>query len=246
MIKVFNFFNILILNVWFYFWAPFVLAINLIFMIPLVVFSRLFGHRYTMYVFRRAIALYGKCVCFTAWPWIRIQLINPPTKKQIPYIFVENHTSSFDPFVQAVLPFEIVQFARNYALQFPLLGFIAKCSGYIDVNAYSPEDIIEKGKKLLEDKVSLVLFPEGTRHTDGVVGPFHSTAFKIALETNTPLVPVVIKGIENKPPKGSFLFQPGLIQFHCLEPVCPEYYKNMTPFKLKKYVRNIIKENYEN
>jgi len=244
--RIFKFINIISLNLWFYFWAPFVLLANFLISTPIVICSRIFGHRNAMRVFRRSISIYGKSVYLTAWPWIKIKLLNSPPQDSNPYIFVENHTSAFDPFVQAVLPFEIVQFARNYALRFPILGKIAKWSGYIDVNGHSPENIIKIGKRLLSEKVSLIIFPEGTRHTNGVVGPFHTTAFKLALETGATLVPVVIKGIENKPPKGSFFFRPGIVEIKCLDPITLDEFQDMTPYKLKKYVRNIIKEKYEN
>lgn len=172
----------------------------------------------------------------TGWPWIKVKVSNPPPENESPYIFVENHASSFDPFVQGVLPYEIVQSARGWALRFPILGRFARWAGYIDVDN-DGEQIVEKGKKLLKDNVSLVFFPEGTRSVDGSLGPFHGVAFRLAVETETPIVPVVISGIADKPAKGSFIMHPGVIDIRCLEVMSPKDFRDKTPFVLKKEIK---------
>ena len=189
-----------------------------------------------MHHFRRSINLYGRAVTLTAWPWIRLKFRNTPPLDGVPYIFVENHTSSFDPFVQGILPYEIIQSAKGWALRFPILGRFAKWAGYIDVDS-DGDKIVQKAKKLLNDKVTLVFFPEGTRNTDKTLRPFHSAAFRIAIETKTPIVPVIITGIADKPKKGSFIMHPGVIDIRCLEIIPPEKFKNKTPFVLKKEIR---------
>jgi 1-acyl-sn-glycerol-3-phosphate acyltransferase len=241
-----RFFNIIILNVWFYTLSPIVLILFLIFSLPILLIVSLTGKRRTMFLLRKIISFYGKAVYLTTWPWIKIKLQNVPKKQGSPYIFVENHLSAFDPFIQAVLPFELVQCARNYALDFPILGRVAKLAGYIDVNRQTPEKILETSSIYLKQGTSLIFFPEGTRSTNGKTGPFHSTAFRVAIENKTPIVPVVLFGLENKPPKGSFLFRPGTITVKCLNVVTPETFNELTPFILKKQIRKLIKDKYEN
>ena len=238
--------NIIILNLWFYFLAPFVLVISFSICLPIVFIASIRGRKHTMYALRRSISFYGKAVCLSAWPWIKIRLENVPDKNGIPYIFVENHLSAFDPFIQAVLPFELVQFARNYALDFPILGRIAKLAGYIDVNRQEPQTILKNAAEHLKKGTSLIFFPEGTRSIEGNTGPFHSTAFRVAIENERPIVPVVLFGVEDKLKKGSFLFRPGVIRFICLDVIQPDTFKGKSPFILKKQIRELIKTHYEN
>ena len=227
------------LNIWFYFWAPFVLLTCLVTFVPFVAFVRIFSPARVMYYFRRSISFYGRAVTLTGWPWIRVKCHNAPEMRGIPYIFVENHASSFDPFVQAVWPYEVVQSARGWALKFPVLGRFARWAGYIDVDEDS-EGIVDKGKKLLKNKVSLVFFPEGTRSIDGDLGPFHGVAFRLAVETKIPLVPVIIDGIADKPAKGSLIMHPGVINIRCLDVIHPESFKDKTPFALKKEIKALM------
>jgi 1-acyl-sn-glycerol-3-phosphate acyltransferase len=235
--RIIKILNTISLNLWFYFWAPFVVFACLIIFVPFVTMVRIFNPARVMYYFRRSINLYGKAVTLTGWPWIRVKLHDLPSHDNIPYVFVENHASSFDPFVQGVLPYEIVQSARGWALRFPVLGRFARWAGYIDVDNSDGDQLIEKAKKLLNEKVSIVFFPEGTRSTDGTLGAFHSAAFRIAIETATPMVPVIITGIADKPAKGSFIMHPGVIDINFMNVIIPENFKGKTSFVLKKEIR---------
>lgn len=233
--------SIVLLNLWFYFWAPFVLAASLIIYIPFVTFVRIFFPSKTMRCFRHCINLYGKSVALTAWPWIRVRLSGTPPNDLGPYVFVENHTSSFDPFVQGFLPFELVQAARGWALRFPVLGFFARWAGYLDMDSMSPKEVIERSGRLLESGASIVFFPEGTRRLeeDGL-GPFHGIAFRVACANSATVVPVIVKGIADKPRKGSILMRPGIIDITCLEPISSDPKAENAQFALKKRARASI------
>ena len=230
------------LNVWFYFWAPFVLLGSLLIYTPCVAFIRIFRPSRTMFYFRKSINLYGKAVGLTAWPWIRIRVHNLPPVESAPYIFIENHRSSFDPFVQGFLPYELVQAARGWALHLPILGLVAKFAGYLDVDDMPGEVLIEKAEALLNQGVTVVFFPEGTRYTGEGMGPFHSTSFRVAVNTKKNIVPVIIKGIEDKPRKGSLIMHPGRIDIYCLDVITPDEYSDLSHLALKKMVRKKMEE----
>jgi len=56
-----------------------------------------------------------------------------------------------------------------------------------------------------------VIFPEGTRSRDGVLGRFHRGAALLALRAGVPVVPVGISGLREVLPAGATLPHPG----HC-------------------------------
>ena len=230
------------LNFCFYLLAPLILVLSLVVYTPFVLCVRVFRPSKTMYWIRKCIAVYGRCTAYGALPWIKVGVQNMPDIKKGPYIFVENHTSSFDAFVQGFLRIELVQAARGWALKLPLLGFVAHIAGYIDVDALLGEKIIEKAVTHLKNGVSVVFYPEGTRHPENHLGPFHSTPFRVALKSGATLVPIVVKGISDKPGKGTLLMRPGRIQIQCLPPIPPEEYRNLTHTQLKKLVRQKMKE----
>ena len=52
--------------------------------------------------------------------------------------------------------------------------------------------------------ISILVFPEGTRTKDGDIGEFKKGAFRSAVSTGTPLLPVVIDGPYQLLPKKGF------------------------------------------
>jgi 1-acyl-sn-glycerol-3-phosphate acyltransferase len=93
---------------------------------------------------------------------------------------------------------------------------------------------------LLAEGVSIIFFPEGTRSGSREMGPFHGTAFRLALRSKSPIVPLCIVGNENIPPKGSFLFRPGTVRVRRLPAICWEEYRHFNVFAFKNRVRAII------
>jgi 1-acyl-sn-glycerol-3-phosphate acyltransferase len=63
--------------------------------------------------------------------------------------------------------------------------------------------------KLLAKGWTVVIFPEGTRSSDGFVRPFRSSAAELAIECQVPVVPVGILGTYAAMPRGSYWPVPG-------------------------------------
>jgi 1-acyl-sn-glycerol-3-phosphate acyltransferase len=207
-----------------------------------VVFQRPFlTHRSMMKRFRRAISWYGKVIMAIPFPFIRVRYEdtgNDDPEKA--YIFVCNHRSASDAFLIGVLPQEVVQIVNVWPFRIPVLGFYARFSGYLNIRMMLPEQFRQKALQLLSDGVSIVFFPEGTRSTTGTMGSFHGAAFRLALESRVPVVPLCISGSENIPPKGSSLLRPGMIRVRRLPAIPWEQYKGLTAFAFKNRVWKVI------
>lgn len=199
--------------------------------------------RDTMRMLRRAICWYGAItVRVLPFPLIKIQYRRHKNKGSAgPYIFICNHRSTSDPFLIGCLPYELVQIAKEYPLRLPVLGIVARGAGYLSINEMPFKIFSRKASALLDKGVSLVAFPEGTRSRDGKMGQFHSGIFRLALQTGYPIVPLCIAGNKNIPPVGSFLLRPGIIKMHELTPLRWDEYRALSPYILKKKVREIIK-----
>jgi 1-acyl-sn-glycerol-3-phosphate acyltransferase len=61
---------------------------------------------------------------------------------------------------------------------------------------------VDKARELLADRWSIVVFPEGTRSTDGHLQRFRHGAARLALETGAGLAPIAIVGAYQAMPKG--------------------------------------------
>ena len=66
--------------------------------------------------------------------------------------------------------------------------------------------LIQKAMQSIQEGINVLFFPEGTRKIDGTKGPlgeFRAGAFKVAVDTGCPIVPVTITGARSMlPPRG--------------------------------------------
>lgn len=214
--------------------------------IPLLVVTVAFGalftnYRKTMKRVRRAIAWWGRGITLIPFPFIKICYENPSNDKtEEPHIYVCNHRSFSDGFLMSVLPIEGVQVVNVWPFRIPVLGFFARAAGYLNVRMMQSEEFFERAAALLSEKVSIIFFPEGTRAESRKMGNFHGSAFRLALKTKAPIVPLCISGSEIIIPKGSLVLRPGTVRMRRLPAITWDEYKDLNVFTLKKRVRSII------
>jgi 1-acyl-sn-glycerol-3-phosphate acyltransferase len=74
--------------------------------------------------------------------------------------------------------------------------------------------VMARTKAALDDGVSIIAFPEGTRTTDGRVGPFKSGVFRMAIQFGYPIAPMSVVGAYEFSRKGSWMLYPSKIVVH--------------------------------
>ena len=154
------------------------------------------------------ISLWARTV-FTARPLMHVRLEGTHhLKPGATYVLVANHQSLAD--ILAVLhiqhPFKFI--AKKELFWIPFLGWSLSLTGYIPLvrgDLKSGKEALEKASDYLKQGVSVLFFPEGTRSPDGEIRDFKIGAFKLAVETGVPVVPIVIDGTHGLLPKGSRL-----------------------------------------
>jgi len=230
------------LNLYFYTFFLLFSSIAIPTLTLVVAMSRIFlSHRRTMKRFRRSISQYGKLITSIPYPWIKLRYEDlGKNGSGGPFIFVCNHRAASDAFLMCVLPHECVQIVNVWPFRIPILGLYARYSGYLNIRMMSHEQFMEQATKLLSEGVSIIFFPEGTRSANRTMGSFHGAAFRLALKSGTPVVPLCITGNENIPPKGSLVLQPGTIRVRRLPSIAWEEYKNLNAFAFKNRVWHII------
>ena len=63
--------------------------------------------------------------------------------------------------------------------------------------------------RLVGERHSLIVFPEGTRSVDGAVGRFKGGSFLLAIDAGVPIVPISIAGSRHVMRKGRLMVCPG-------------------------------------
>ncbi|MGN0011519.1 MAG: 1-acyl-sn-glycerol-3-phosphate acyltransferase, partial [Marinilabiliaceae bacterium] len=137
-----------------------------------------------------------------------------------------------------------VRYAKEQHIRRPFIKFMAATHNVIVMDMSNLKESIQKMGEALKKKKNIIIFPEGTRTTDGKLGEFKKTFAILSKELNVPVVPVSIKGAFQAMPKGTMLPRPHKVQVEFLPPVYPkqsaESYENIT-----KEVYDSIKENQE-
>jgi 1-acyl-sn-glycerol-3-phosphate acyltransferase len=149
------------------------------------------------------------------------ELINP---KQ-PYVFVCNHRSQLDIPLFARACVNTFRFlSKKEVTKIPLIGYVVKRL-YITVDRKSKEDraksVIRMQDSLLKEKISVVLFPEGTRNrTAEPLIDFKDGAFRLAIETQMPIAVLTILNSGEFSPAHKFMqLKPGTLRAVWTEPI---------------------------
>ena len=111
------------------------------------------------------------------------------------YVFISNHQSIYDiPVIFASLPFQLRIIAKESLGRFPFLGWHLIRAGHLLVDRRNPDrsGILKRWRRLVSDRLSLIIFPEGTRSADGQVGRFKAGSFLLALEAGLTIVPLSV------------------------------------------------------
>jgi len=114
-----------------------------------------------------------------------------------PAVIISNHVSALDIMAILALPADMVMMVKRWVWRAPVMGLIIRDAGYIPVDDYDAQSIIAQGAKCIEQGVSVMGFPEGTRSRDGKMQRFHKGAFELAAQICCDVVPVLISGTQS-------------------------------------------------
>ena len=169
-------------------------VVIMLLLFPFVVIASFFGR------IRGGNSIFRLCMLWAdLWfPLIFIfakKLYEAPHDRSRPYIFVANHISLLDAgilpkaFRQPVRPLGKIEMSK-----IPIFGYIYK-KAIVTVdrsNAANRAQSIRILKSIISKKISVLFFPEGTyNQTHQPLKKFFNGAFRVAIETQTPIKPVL-------------------------------------------------------
>jgi 1-acyl-sn-glycerol-3-phosphate acyltransferase len=168
-------------------------------------------------------------------------------KKGTNYIVVCNHSSLMDvPVTTPFLPGPHKTIAKKSFAKAPFFGWIYM-AGSIMVDRKSDKsrrESYEQMKHVLAIGLDMVIYPEGTRNKTGQpLKSFYDGAFRLAVDTKKPIMPVIIYNTGKALPVGKpFFMLPYKLQMHFLPPVSSE---NITHGELKQKVYTMMWNYFE-
>jgi 1-acyl-sn-glycerol-3-phosphate acyltransferase len=146
------------------------------------------------------------------------------SKEKRPCVFVANHISYLDiPMIVKIVREPVRPLGKHEMSRIPLFGFLYR-NAAVMVDRSSPKNrarSVRTLKQFIRFGISIFIFPEGTFNETGQpLKSFYDGAFRIAIETQTPIQPLIFPDtVKRMHYRSVFSFTPGVCRAIFLEPV---------------------------
>lgn len=194
-------------------WVFLVFTVFMIILLPGIILPFLFGQR-AGWIGYRFLALWSWI--FSKLNFIRYKIVGREhLVRRSSCIYVSNHTSFLDiPGLTLAIPREYRPLAKKELLKIPIFGWIARSASVIvdRSNAKSRKESMDRLMKILDMGIPILIFAEGTQNrTKEVLQPFKDGAFRMAIDSQRPIQPIVVLGAGPLMPPGTIDLKPGTI-----------------------------------
>jgi len=166
-----------------------------------------------------------------------------------PYIFMANHQGSYDIFaLLGQLPFQFKWLAKKEIFSIPILGWAMTIAGYISLDRDGTRETVEamnKAAQKIQEGMSVVIFPEGTRSVDGSIQPFKKGGFTLAVKSQVPIVPIALAGSREILAKDRLAISPGNIRVRIGHPIETSHCSTKDRQTLMEEVREAISSQFK-
>jgi 1-acyl-sn-glycerol-3-phosphate acyltransferase len=197
-------------------------------------------HRYWVgRLFRQAAVIAVKANPLWRFRWAG----TPPQDPRNPFVVVSNHESFADILLLSLLPWEMKWLSKAEILQIPFLGWCMRLAGDIPVwrgKMESAKGAMAQAAATLKGRVSVMIFPEGTRSPNETMLPFKDGAFRLAIESGVPVLPLVVTGTRDALAKHDWRMNPARATVTVLSPIETTGLTLNDVTALKERVRGVI------
>ncbi len=140
-----------------------------------------------------------------------------------PCIFVANHQGLLDALVfPTILDAPMFYPIKKELVWVPFMGWFAWITDQPRIDrddSLQSIQAMDKVANLLKEGQCTLMFPEGTRCRDGKLAKFKKGAFRLAMDTGVPIIPVTLIDCYDHMPMGTFNLKSGTIHVVVDEPI---------------------------
>jgi 1-acyl-sn-glycerol-3-phosphate acyltransferase len=208
-------------------WAWFVLGLTMILMTPVIAVIRLVtmpfdpGAYLAGRMFRRVAVIHEK---FNPL-WTFTVSGEIPENPRNPYMVVANHESFVDMLLMSHVPMEMKWLSKSEFFKIPFIGWAMWMVGDIRLERGDKKAGVQAlldCRDRLDKKVSVMIFPEGTRSKTGELQEFKTGAFRTAIQAGVPILPMVVLGTRDALVKHDWRFGRSHAEVRVLAPIPTE------------------------
>lgn len=172
---------------------------------------------------------WGRILCWLAGVRVRVEGMEQLDANKT-YIFAGNHCSQYDIFAfQGYFPHDFRWIAKKELFRIPLFGPAMHRAGYIPIDRSHGRQAIkslDEAARRIAAGSSVLIFPEGTRSSNGVLQEFKAGAVLLAIKAGVEIVPLGINGSHRVLPKGALLPRPGEIVLRIGTPMPTHHFRS--------------------
>ena len=161
------------------------------------------------------------------------------------FIIMMNHSSFIDVFLFPLIPcgpYSGVTAVENF--KYPVFSSLIRRLKAIPIdrkNTLSAIQSIKRAEEVLNDGVHIGILPEGSRTITGKMRPLKKGGFHMAINTNTPIIPVGVSGAFEFKPKNRWWMKPCLITINIGDPISVDDYTALGVDGISTKVKNLLK-----
>ena len=146
-----------------------------------------------------------------------------------PAVFIYNHQSGLDSMIMShLLRRDVVGVAKQELRDTPIFGRLAELAGTVFVERGDRENstnTLRSAEEAVRQGLSIKIAPEGTRSVTKRLGPFKNGAFRIAMTTGIPIVPIVLKNALDALPRHAIVTRPATVEVVVHPPISTDGWK---------------------
>jgi len=159
-------------------------------------------------------AVVKRCIAGLGRVWFRLSVVGADrVPREGRLLLAANHVSVLDPaLIGAALPRELDFLAKTELFRIPGFGaLIRRLNAHPVDRSGSDSTALRLALRLLGDGRAVLVFPEGTRGTEGRLGPARAGAGMLAALSGAPVVPVYVQGSGRALPRGAVVPRPARV-----------------------------------
>lgn len=138
-------------------------------------------------------------------------------------LLAAKHQSTWETFAfPTLMPHPLAYVFKRELLYVPFFGWAMGRLDMIHIDrskrAEAWAKVAAQGKRLFDEGIWVIMFPEGTRIPRGQAGSYKTGASRLAISAGVPIVPIAVTSARCWPRK-SFLLRPGVIDIAIGQPI---------------------------